>query len=193
MKFGFIGSYSEDQIINGCIVGDRTAQQTLYGRYSPKMFAICLRYAKDYHSAEDILQEGFIKVFRYISNFRREGSFEGWMRRIFVNTAIEHLRKAVSLYSIVDDEDKPMDILDESVFDQLDYQDLLNMVQSLSPGYRTVFNLYVVEGYSHKEIAKLLNISEGTSKSQLARARVLLQKKVEQAQRLPMEGTGDWS
>lgn len=192
MKFGFIGSYSEDQIINGCVVGDRTAQQTLYSRYSPKMFAICLRYAKDYHSAEDILQEGFIKVFRYISNFRREGSFEGWMRRIFVNTAIEHLRKAVSLYSIVDDEDKPMDIVDESSFDDLDYQDLLGMVQSLSPGYRTVFNLYVVEGYSHKEIAKLLNISEGTSKSQLARARTILQKKVQSAQRLPMEGTSDW-
>ena len=114
------------------------------------------------------------------------------MRRIFVNTAIEHLRKAVSLYSIVDDEDKPMDIVDESSFDDLDYQDLLGMVQSLSPGYRTVFNLYVVEGYSHKEIAKLLNISEGTSKSQLARARTILQKKVQSAQRLPLEGTSDW-
>ena len=178
MKFGFIGSYSEDQIINGCVVGDRTAQQTLYSRYSPKMFAICLRYAKDYHSAEDILQEGFIKVFRYISNFRREGSFEGWMRRIFVNTAIEHLRKAVSLYSIVDDEDKPMDIVDESSFDDLDYQDLLGMVQSLSPGYRTVFNLYVVEGYKHHEIAEMLNISDGTSKSQLSKAKSVLKELV---------------
>lgn len=188
MKLGFIGTYSEDQIINGCIQGERKAQQTLYSRYSPKMFAICLRYAKDHHSAEDILQEGFIKVFKYIGNFRREGSFEGWLRRIFVNTAIEHLRKSVSLYSIVDSEDKPIDIVDESIFDHLDQQDLLNMVQSLSPGYRTVFNLYVVEGYSHKEIAKLLSISEGTSKSQLARSRQILQKKVIDSQKLPMEG-----
>ena len=188
MKFGFIGTYSEDQIIKGCIIGERTAQQTLYSRYSPKMFSICLRYAKDYHSAEDILQEGFIKVFKYISNFRREGSFEGWMRRIFVNTAIEHLRKAVNLYPIVNDEDKPIDIIDENIFDQLDYQDLLTMVQSLSPGYRTVFNLYVIEGFSHKEISKMLEISEGTSKSQLARARVLLQKKLETGRKLPMEG-----
>lgn len=184
MKFGFIGTYSEDEIINGCIVGERKAQQTLYSRYSPKMFAICLRYAKDYHSAEDILQEGFIKVFKYISNFRREGSFEGWLRRIFVNTAIEHLRKSVNMYSIVDSEDKPIDIVDESVFDRLDQQDLLDMVQSLSPGYRTVFNLYCIEGYSHKEIGKLLSISEGTSKSQLARARQLLQKKVMDSQRI---------
>lgn len=184
MKFGFIGTYSEDEIIKGCIVGERKAQQTLYSRYSPKMFAICLRYAKDYHSAEDILQEGFIKVFKYIGNFRREGSFEGWLRRIFVNTAIEHLRKAVNMYSIVDSEDKPIDIVDESIFDRLDEQDLLDMVQSLSPGYRTVFNLYVVEGYSHKEIGKLLSISEGTSKSQLARARQLLQKKVQGSQRI---------
>lgn len=188
MKLGFIGTYSEDQIINGCIVGERKAQQTLYSRYSPKMFSICLRYAKDHHSAEDILQEGFIKVFKYIGNFRREGSFEGWLRRIFVNTAIEHLRKNVSLYSIVDKDDKPIDIVDESIFDHLDQQDLLNMVQSLSPGYRTVFNLYVVEGYSHKEIGKLLSISEGTSKSQLARSRQILQKKVLDSQKLPMEG-----
>lgn len=190
MKFGFIGTYSEDEIINGCIVGERKAQQTLYSRYSPKMFAICLRYAKDYHSAEDILQEGFIKVFKYIGNFRREGSFEGWLRRIFVNTAIEHLRKSVNMYSIVDSEDKPIDIVDESVFDRLDEQDLLDMVQSLSPGYRTVFNLYVVEGYSHKEIGKLLSISEGTSKSQLARARQLLQKKVLGSQRISSSAEG---
>ena len=178
MKIGYIGTYSEDQLINGCIIGDRKTQQSLYNRYAPKMFSVCLRYAKDYHSAEDILQDGFVKVFKYIAKFRREGSFEGWLRRIFVNTAIEHLRKSVSLYPIVDDNDKPIDILDESIYDQLDHQDLLNMVQSLSPGYRTIFNLYVIEGYSHKEIAKMLDISEGTSKSQLARSRQLLQKKV---------------
>lgn len=178
MKIGYIGTYSEDQLINGCIVGDRKTQQSLYNRYAPKMFSVCLRYAKDYHSAEDILQDGFVKVFKYISKFRREGSFEGWLRRIFVNTAIEHLRKSINLYPIVDENDRPIDILDDTVYDQLDHQDLLNMVQSLSPGYRTIFNLYVIEGYSHKEIAKMLDISEGTSKSQLARSRQLLQKKV---------------
>lgn len=171
-------------MINGCIVGDREAQKTLYHRYSPKMFSVCLRYAKDYHSAEDALQEGFIKVFKYISKFRREGSFEGWLRRIFINTSIEQLRKAVSLYPIVDEEDKPIDIIDENLFDDLDHQDLVSMIQSLSPGYRTVFNLYVVEGYSHNEIAKMLNINEGTSKSQLARARTLLQKKILSTQKV---------
>ena len=174
-------------MINGCIAGDRDAQKTLYHHYSPKMFSVCLRYAKDYHSAEDALQEGFIKVYKYISKFRREGSFEGWLRRIFINTSIEQLRKAVSMYPIVDSEDKPIDIIDDNLFDQLNHQDLLNMVQSLSPGYRTVFNLYVIEGYSHNEIAKMLNINEGTSKSQLARARMLLQKKVLSTQRVALE------
>lgn len=188
MKMGYFNTLSEDEIIQGCIVGDRTAQKALYTTYSPKMFAVCLRYAKDYHNAEDILQDGFIKVFRYIANFRKEGSFEGWLRRIFVNTAIEHLRKSVHLYSIVDQEDKPIDIVDESIYDVLDHQDLLDMVQSLSPGYRTVFNLYVIEGYTHKDIADLLGISEGTSKSQLARARTLLQKKVIASRRVSKGG-----
>ncbi len=175
--------FSESELINGCVIGDRNAQKALYDKYSQKMFGVCLRYAKDYHSAEDVLQEGFIKVFKYIGKFRREGSFEGWLRRIFINTSIEFLRKSVSMYSIVDDEDKPIDIIDENIFDQLDHQDLLNMIQSLSPGYRTIFNLYVIEGYSHKEIAKVLNINEGTSKSQLARARMILQKKVQETPR----------
>ena len=179
MKIGYIGTLSEDDLIKKCIIGERSAQQSLYSRYSPKMFAVCLRYAKDYHSAEDILQEGFIKVYRYIAKFRREGSFEGWMRRIFVNTAIEHLRKSVSMYSITDEDGRAMNILDENVFDHLDYQDLLEMIQRLSPGYRTIFNLYVIEGYPHKEIANMLGISEGTSKSQLARARFILKNKIE--------------
>jgi len=179
--------FTEEEMINGCIVGDCEAQKMLYHRYAPKMFSVCLRYAKDYHSAEDVLQEGFIKVFKYISKFRREGSFEGWLRRIFINTSIENLRKVVSLYPIVNEEDKPIDIIDENVFDELDHQDLLNMVQSLSPGYRTVFNLYVIEGYSHHEIAAMLGISEGTSKSQLARARMLLQKKILSTQKIAAE------
>lgn len=188
MKLGHLGAFTEEEIIQGCIAGNTNAQKSLYGRYSPKMFSICLRYAKDYHSAEDILQEGFIKVFRYIEKFRNEGSFEGWMRRIFVNTAIEQYRKSTNLYSIIDNDDKPIDIADDSGFDHLEMDDLLNMVQSLSPGYRTVFNLYAIEGYTHKDIAKLLGVTEGTSKSQLARARQLLQKMVEASQNIPLEG-----
>jgi RNA polymerase sigma-70 factor (ECF subfamily) len=130
------------------------------------------------------LQEGFVKVFKYIKNFRKEGSLEGWLRRIFINTAIEHFRKAVRVYPILDDEETEIDIEDD-YYDLLDSEDLIKMVQQLSPGYRTIFNLYAVEGYSHKEIAKLLGISEGTSKSQLARARTLLKKMVEEADSLP--------
>jgi RNA polymerase sigma factor (sigma-70 family) len=187
MKAEKTSAFTETELINGCVVGDREAQKALYHRYSAKMFSVCLRYAKDYHSAEDVLQEGFIKVFKYISKFRHEGSFEGWIRRIFINTSIEFLRKSISLYPIVDAEDKPIDIMDENHFDDLDHQDLMHMVQSLSPGYRTIFNLYVIEGYSHKEIAKMLEINEGTSKSQLARARVLLQKKIVSTQRIAAE------
>ncbi len=186
--FGYIGEPSEGDLIKGCLIGDRKAQKTLYSRYSPRMFAVCMRYARDRQAAEDILQDGFIKIFRNLSKFRQEGSFEGWMRRIFVNTSIEHYRRKVNLYSIVDSEDKVIDIVDESTFDHLQLQDLMDMVQSLSPGYRTVFNLYAIEGYNHREIAELLGVTEGTSKSQLARARQLLQAKVIEAQKLPKEG-----
>ena len=188
MKVKYIGSVSDDDLIKGCVSGDRKAQYALYNKYAPKMFGICLRYAKDYHSAEDALQDAFVKVFKYISKFRREGSFEGWLRRIFVNTSIEHLRKSVNLYPIVNDAGEAIEIHDNTVFDDLEQQDLLSLVQDLSPGYRTVFNLYVVEGYSHKEIAKLLGITEGTSKSQLARSRQVLQKKISATQKISLDG-----
>jgi RNA polymerase sigma factor (sigma-70 family) len=178
-----INSSSPDKdLIQGCCRGERAAQQELYTRYSPRMFAICLRYSEDYHQAEDLLQEGFIKVFRHVSGFRSEGSFEGWLRRIFVNTAIEHHRRKHHLYPLVEVLNTEMEIQDKGVLEQLAADDLMDMVNSLSPGYRTVFNLYAVEGYNHKDIADMLGISEGTSKSQLARARVILQKKVEQQQ-----------
>jgi len=175
----------DKEIIQGCIARKRKYQERLYAQYSPKMFAICLRYASDYHKAEDILQDGFIKVYRNIHKFRFEGSFEGWLRRIFVNTAIEHYRKAVPMYPIMEVNNSEFDVLHTNVLEKLAAQDLLKMVRQLSPGYRTVFNLYVIEGYSHKEIAKTLGISEGTSKSQLARARYILQRKVEQLQQVP--------
>lgn len=184
MKTTKIGEYQQDEVIDGCVRSIMTYQKALYNHFSPKMFGLCLRYAKDYHTAEDILQEGFVKVFKYIKNFRKEGSLEGWLRRIFINTAIEHFRKAVRVYPILDDEETEIDIEDD-YYDLLDSEDLVKMVQQLSPGYRTIFNLYAIEGYSHKEIAKLLGISEGTSKSQLARARTLLKKMVEDANALP--------
>lgn len=183
VKINYIGNFPENEVINGCIIGERKMQMLLYERFAKQMFAVCSRYAKDQQSAEDIMQEGFIKVFKYIAKFRKEGSFEGWVRRIFINTAIEHVRKQVNLYAIVDESGKAIDIEDTTVFDNLEVEDLMRMVQSLSPGYRTVFNLYAIEGYSHKEVSEILQISEGTSKSQLARARQILMEKVNQAQK----------
>jgi RNA polymerase sigma factor (sigma-70 family) len=170
--------YSEQQIREGCFKGDRRFQQMLYDMFSSKMFGVCMRYANEYNAAQDLLQEGFVKVFRNIDKFRGEGSFEGWVRRIFVNTAIEHYRKQVNLYAIVDNDVKAYENYDNNALETLKEQDIVKMIQKLSHGYRTVFNLYVVEGYSHKEIGDLMGISEGTSKSQLARARYLLQKMI---------------
>lgn len=170
--------YSEEQIREGCFRGDRRFQQMLYDMFSSKMFGVCMRYANEYNAAQDLLQEGFVKVFRNIDKFRGEGSFEGWVRRIFVNTAIEHYRKQVNLYALVDNDVKAYENYDNNALETLKEQDIVKMIQKLSHGYRTVFNLYVVEGYSHKEIGDLMGISEGTSKSQLARARYLLQKMI---------------
>lgn len=150
-------------------------QQELYQRFAPKMFGVCLRYAGNSEEAEDILQEGFIKVFNKIGSFRGEGSFEGWIRRIFVNTAIEQYRKKIYLQPITDVEENTIEGKYVSVLDELAEKDIVQLVQQLSPGYRTVFNMYVVEGYTHRQIAENLGISEGTSKSQLSRARLILQ------------------
>lgn len=171
---------SESDLIEGCIRGDRRMQEELYKRYAPKMYGVCLRYASNAAEAEDILQEGFVKVFKKIGSFRQEGSFEGWVRRIFVNTAIEHYRKKIHLQPITDYEENSIEGKYISVLDTLAEKDIIELVQQLSPGYRTVFNMYVVEGYSHKQIAEALGISEGTSKSQLSRAKQILQDLVRQ-------------
>lgn len=166
---------SDSDLIDGCLQGDRRMQYELYQRFAPKMYGVCLRYAANAAEAEDILQEGFIKVFGKLDSFRREGSFEGWVRRIFVNTAIEHFRKKSYLQPITDKEEGVYEAKNLSVLDNLAEKDIIGLVQELSPGYRTVFNLYVVEGYTHREIADQLGISEGTSKSQLSRAKLILQ------------------
>lgn len=155
-------------------------QRELYERYSAKMFGVCLRYAGNTEEAEDILQEGFIKVFRKISSYRGEGSFEGWIRRIFVNTAIEQFRRKTYMQPITEREENSVEATYLSVLDSLAEKDIIKLVQQLSPGYRTVFNMYVVEGYTHRQIAESLGISEGTSKSQLSRAKIILQDLVKQ-------------
>ncbi len=166
---------TENDLITGCLQGNRRMQEELYRRFSPRMYAVCLRYAGNAEEAEDILQEGFIKVFKKMDSFRSEGSFEGWVRRIFVNTAIEHFRRKRYLMPVTEKEENTIEGKYTSVLDELAEKDILALVQELSPGYRTVFNMYVVEGYTHKEIADMLGISEGTSKSQLSRAKVILQ------------------
>jgi RNA polymerase sigma-70 factor (ECF subfamily) len=150
-------------------------QEEMYKRLSPRMYAVCLRYASNAEEAEDILQEGFIKVFKKMDSFRSEGSFEGWVRRIFVNTAIEHFRRKRYLQPVTEKEENTIEGKSLSALDGLAEKDILALVRELSPGYRTVFNMYVVEGYTHKEIGDMLGISEGTSKSQLSRAKVILQ------------------
>lgn len=175
MKISGNHNISENDIIQGSISGDRRMQELLYQTYSSKMYGVCLRYAGSADDAQDILQDGFVKVFRHLERFRSEGSFEGWMRRIFVNTAIEHYRKKVNLQTVSETHEEQIENHDWSVLDRLAVKDILQAVQELSPGYRTVFNLYVVEGYSHKDIGEMMGISEGTSKSQLARAKAILQ------------------
>jgi len=166
---------TESDLINGCIDGNRRMQEELYRRFSPRMYAVCLRYAGNGEEAQDILQDGFIKVFKKLESFRGDGSFEGWIRRIFVNTAIEHFRRKKYLTPVTEKEENTIEGNYASALDDLGAKDIMALVQQLSPGYRTVFNMYVVEGYSHKEIGDILGISEGTSKSQLSRAKVILQ------------------
>ncbi|MBY0477559.1 MAG: RNA polymerase sigma factor [Chitinophagaceae bacterium] len=152
-------------------------QKQLYDQFSPKMYAVCLRYMGNADDAQDILQEGFIKIYKNLERFRGDGSFEGWIRRIFVNTAIEQIRKK-KLNVSLSEREETIEFKTVSAIENINAKDLLNIVRELSPGYRSVFNLYVVEGYSHKEISELMGISEGTSKSQLARARMILQEKI---------------
>lgn len=165
----------ESDLIVGCLQGNRRMQEELYRRFSPRMYAVCLRYAPNAEEAQDILQEGFIKIFKKLDSFRGEGSFEGWVRRIFVNTAIEHFRRKRYLMPVTEKEENTIEGKYTSALDDLAEKDIMALIQELSPGYRTVFNMYVVEGYTHKEIADMLGISEGTSKSQLSRAKVILQ------------------
>jgi RNA polymerase sigma-70 factor (ECF subfamily) len=156
------------------------AQTELYQLFSPVMFTVSLRYGRDRHEAEEILQEGFIKVFSSLHQFRNEGSFEGWIRRVIVTTALQRLRSRTPLHAVLPVEhEKPLDVAEEErIESSLTTKELLALVQALPLMYRTVFNLYVFDGYRHKEIGELLNISEGTSKSNLYDARQWLKEKI---------------
>jgi len=165
---------SEDELIDGCRKGSRAFQKALYDRYCRKMMVLCLRYSKSIAEAEDIVQEGFVKVFKGINNFRREAKLDTWITRIMVNTALNVQRRKLYLYPMVDITEIALPEQEFSVSD-INFNELLEMIQALPHGCQVVFNLFAIEGYSHKEIAELLGISEGTSKSQFARAKSLLQ------------------
>jgi RNA polymerase sigma factor (sigma-70 family) len=173
--------YSEDELIRLCLNNDAKAQESFYRRFAPKMYGVCLRFAKNQMEADDILQEGFIKVFLNLSSFRNEGSLEGWIRRTIVNTAINLYKKNVKYQKDIDIEQaETVQNTETSAYENLCTEELLKLVTELPAGYRMVFNLNVIEGYTHKEISQLLEISENTSKSQLSRARQTLQRKIDE-------------
>lgn len=171
--------YSLEEIIKGCREGKSRFQELLYKLMASKMLGVCMRYAKDQFEAEDIMQSGFVKVFRKIDMYKGEGAFEGWVRKIMVNTSIEFYRRNVRSLNIVDiSEINDQEISISFDMNSLHVKDLMKIIQGLSPGYRMVFNMYAIEGFSHKEIAAELGITEGASKSQLSRARAILREQV---------------
>jgi RNA polymerase sigma-70 factor (ECF subfamily) len=183
-------------LVDGCISGDRRCQQRVHELFYGKMMAVCLRYTKNHDQAKDILQDGFIKVFRSLEKFNRDGSFEGWIRRIMVNTAIDHFRRTKNSYLLLGEERSIEDFGDQDEEDVMEEEreedgmdlkpaDVINAMQKLTPAYRTVFNLYIFEEMTHKEIADSLGISIGTSKSNLAKAKQNLKKFLKKEHKLP--------
>lgn len=169
---------SLERLIEQCVKQNAHAQSQLYKLYASKLFSLCLKYSKNYAEAEDNLHDTFITVFKKISQFKNKGSFEGWLKRIAINTALQRYRENVGVFDIVNEEqieDSVIDIDDDNI--SLDY--LLKIIQELPDRYRLIFNLYVLDGYSHVEISELINISIGTSKSNLSRARAILKSKIE--------------
>lgn len=172
------------EIVNGCVRNDRKCQKVIFEMYYGKMMSACLRYISDKDEAQDILQEGFIKVFNNIAKFDFNGSLEGWVRRIIVNTAIDHIRKKKNdIFQVTDHEfiinnynNEGDETEDENIYANLKTTEIMDAIKQLTPAYRTVFSMYVIDGFSHQQIADLLNINIGTSKSNLAKARMNLQK-----------------
>lgn len=177
--------FTEKQILKGCIAGKAKYQKLFYEQFYGKMMSVCQRYTKSKEEAKDILHEGYIKAFKSLTKYKNAGSLEGWLRRIMVNTAINHYhknRKYADNHSIEEDYQDLIEIewSAENILQNLAYEDLLKLVRNLSPAYQAVFNLYVIEGYKHPEIAQMLSISVGTSKSNLAKARAKLQEELKE-------------
>ena len=177
----------EDELIKGCLRHEPYAQKLLYDTYSSKMYAICYRYLKDSMEAEDVLVTSFTKIFEKIGQFKYEGSFEGWIKRIVVNESLTCLRRNRSMYLETDLDQVDYHPNYNNLNDHLETEDLLQLVKQLPSGYRVVFNMYAIDGYSHKEIAESLGISENTSKSQLSRARMYLQKQLKEQEWMPQK------
>ena len=177
------GSSSPESLVPACKEGDRKAQKQLFNTLAPKMMALCLRYMGKREDAEDVLQEGFISLFKKLDSYTGAGSFEGWARKIFVNTALMHLRKTDAL-SLGEDIQEARSLFAEEAtpVQKMGYAELMRMIGELPPDARTVFNMYVLEGYSHKEIAKELGCTEATSRSKLQRARIRLQEMIKEKQ-----------
>ncbi len=179
-----------EDLLEGCKAGNKQAWELLYRHTSHKMFAICMRYAKDRMEAEDVLQTVYVKIFQKIRKYRGEGSFEGWIKRIVINCAIKSYRKNLRMLKAVQfdkEYEQPITVFD---FSRLGMQDLMKVIQKLSDSYRIVFNMYVIEGYSHKEIGEMLGISEKASRTQLSRARVILKQKILKRKEFYYEANG---
>ena len=166
---------TEALIIQGCVKKEQDAQRMLFEKYAGKMMSVCLRYTNNQQEAQDILQMGFLKVFDYIHQYKGEGSFEGWMRRVFASIAIRQLSKKKMDFTSVEGVNNDALTEDPSVVSKLSEEEIHQLIRSLPTGYRTVFNLHVIEGYNHEEIADMLNIQAATSRSQLLKARKILQ------------------
>lgn len=177
---------TEDKLIRGCLQDEASCQKEVFNRFAGRMLGVCNRYARNSADAEDILQDAFIKVFDKIHQFKFEGSFEGWIRKIVVNTALKkyslrRYEKEVVGYEV---KDRDEDAMEPSTYGHLTEKDLLVLINNLPDGYRLIFNLYVIEGYQHDEIAEMLGIQSGTSRSQLVKARNMLQKQILQLQKV---------
>lgn len=175
-----LNSATEKELIQDCIKGDRKSQKKLFCVHASKMMAVCLRYAKNKSEAEDILQEAFIKVFTNLDAYKFEGSFEGWIRRIMINTALKYnVSKASSWNFVSVDDVNDCENFEPGIISSLSEDEMIHFITKLPTGYKNVFNLFVIEGYSHKEISEMLNIEESTSRSQLVKARKMLQEKIQ--------------
>lgn len=175
---------TEHELIRGCIRQESSCQRVLFEKHAGKMMGVCMRYSQDNMEAEDMMQDAFIKVFQYIAQFKFEGSFEGWIRRIVVNTCIRHLERKKMTFKDIEDHHPNMPQVEANAFTHLGEADLMKLISALPEGYRMVFNLSVIEGYSHDEIAEMLHIQAGTSRSQLVKARKMLQSQIMQLQKI---------